>query len=61
TDLGDPQLSQILAELFQQHQGRKPAFYFIDKLQFVPKAAYSSLFFLNRKYELEQQFNTVTL
>ena len=61
TDLGDPQLSTILAELFQQHNGHKPAFYFIDKLQFVPKAPYSSLFFLNRKYELEQQFNTVKL
>lgn len=61
TDLGDPQLSSILAELFQHHSGRKPAFYFIDKLQFVPKAPYSSLFFLNRKYELEQQFNTVKL
>ena len=61
TDLGDPQLVPILTELFQQNIGHKPAFYFIDKLQFVPKTPYSSLFFLNRKYELEQQFNRVRL
>lgn len=61
TDLGDPQLIPLLAELFQHNTGHKPAVYFIDKLQFVPKAPYSSLFFLNRKYELEQQFNQVKL
>lgn len=61
TDLGDPQLSRILAELFQGYNGRRPAYYYIDKLQFVPKTAYSSLFFLNRKYELEQQFNQLRL
>ena len=61
TDLGDPQLIPLLAELFQHYTGHKPAIYFIDKLQFVPKAPYSSLFFLNRKYELEQQFNQVKL
>lgn len=61
TDLGDPQLISILAELFLHTTGHKPAFYFIDKLQFVPKAAYSSLFFINRKFELEQQFNAVRL
>lgn len=61
TDLGDPQLMPILAELFLQNMGHKPHFYFIDKLQFLPKTPYSSLFFLNRKYELEQQFNTVKL
>lgn len=61
TDLGDPHLTGILHELFLQETGHQPAFYLIDKLQFVPKTPYPSLFFMNRKYELEQQFNMVKL
>ena len=61
TDLGDPQLTHLLDNLFVQHTEQKPAYYFVDHLQFMPSNHYSSLFYLNQKYVLEQQFNQAIL
>lgn len=61
TAWGDPQLPQLLNNLFTQHGEQKPGYYFVDQLQFVPNNLYSSLFFLTQKYALEQQFNQAGL
>lgn len=58
---GDPQIPQLLNNLFMQQGEQKPAYYFVDQLQFVPNKHYSSLFFLSQKHALEQQFNQAGL